>query len=387
MNQVITDPCVADASELNPGLFLGVGNTATVKLRYLPTNLADAGGSEKLLALDSASWTVKVYDGGTLIIYGSDKEQVWPLAPTRQVTVEGYEPGIARLDLSYYRDPVRLGETDQINVTVVEVYNVAEDVTGYEGPLYVVCPEDTVLLHAFPWPSEGPWPSGEPHWEFVSQPGATGVITPFIGSDIVEVSGFGAPGEYVVKAKCGIDDVGDEITIITPPPQYYWRLFEPNFACPPRSGESNQKCKYDNCGNRLAVYCDANNSGQFTAYSWWYLPAGATPRGTEVGICVWIGGQNSFEYKVTDKTNYGKERFLETHHATQNDAKGVDGDGEGCDGYWCWRVERYDCVHDTPLGQGVWWRRRDWGPGTTEYQGIACAGPGGKNGKHNLYPN
>jgi hypothetical protein len=120
MNQVITDPCVADASELNPGLFLGKGHTATVKLRYLPTNLADAGGSEKLLALDTASSILKVYDGGTLIIYGSDKEQVWPLAPTRQVTVEGYDWGLARLDLSYYRAPYTLGEADQINVTVVE---------------------------------------------------------------------------------------------------------------------------------------------------------------------------------------------------------------------------------------------------------------------------
>jgi len=121
MNQVITDPCVADASEVNPGLLLAVGDTATVKLRYLPANLADAGGSEKLLALDSASWTVKVYDGGTLIIYGSDKEQVWPLSPTREVTVEGYQVGIARLDLSYCRGGVTMGETDQINVTVVKV--------------------------------------------------------------------------------------------------------------------------------------------------------------------------------------------------------------------------------------------------------------------------
>ena len=121
MNQVITDPCVADESELNPGLFLGKGHTATVKLRYLPPDLPTYdGGSEKLLALDSASWTVKVYDGSTLIIYGSDKEQVWPLAPTRQVTVEGYDWGLARLDLSYYRAPNTMGEADQINVTVVE---------------------------------------------------------------------------------------------------------------------------------------------------------------------------------------------------------------------------------------------------------------------------
>jgi hypothetical protein len=146
MNQVITDPCVPDASELNPGLFLGKGNTATVKLRYLPTDLADAGGSEKLLALDSASWTVKVYDGSTLIIYGSDKEQVWSLAPTRQVTVEGYDVGLARLDLSYYRAPNTMGEADQINVTVVEadvdVAGVADEVEESPGGFIALNDDD-----------------------------------------------------------------------------------------------------------------------------------------------------------------------------------------------------------------------------------------------------
>jgi len=215
MNQVITDPCVADASELNPGLFLGKGNTATVKLRYLPTDLADAGGSEKLLALDSASWTVKVYDGSTLIIYGSDKEQVWSLAPTRQVTVEGYEPGIARLDLSYYRAPYTLGEADQINVTVVRVYQVHINASGW----YDVTDDTITVLKGTKYtfraktdPLDTSWPAGWPVWTLNNNP------VGLAGDPNVEIT-FDSAGTKTLKAKCGSADAGKTVTINVIVPQ------------------------------------------------------------------------------------------------------------------------------------------------------------------------
>ena len=374
----------------NPAGYLGVGDTTDLSPAYAPGNLY--AGYKKLSV--NAGGYIDVLQNSTPVISGTDKEQSWLLrsgSDPSTLTVKGVSPGQVTLVLEYTPDgqvyPGAQYNGDSVTVTVVTVDKVVKAGTTDEGPLYVVCQDDTIQLQAIPYPS-GVFPSGRPSWEFmVKPPGATGTITPSSGSDTVTVSGFNVPGEYVVKARCGSLDDGDEITIMTPPPDSYWELFEPNFACPPREGESNQKCKHDHCGNRLAVYCDNTNSGGFTAYSWWYLPAGATPRGTEVGICVWTGGQNSFRYRVTDETNYGKKRFLETHHATQNDAQGVDGHGEGCNGYWCWRVERYDCVNQSPLGQGVWWRRQTWGPGTTEYQGIPCPGPGGGNGAHPCYPN
>jgi hypothetical protein len=112
--------------------------------------------------------------------------------------------------------------------------------------------------------------------------------------------------------------------------------------------------------------------------------------GTEVGLCVWTGGNNPiFDYKVTDETNYGKERFLKTRHVTQNDGKGIDSQGEGCDGYWCWRVEKYDCIneepieHPAPLGTSPWWRRHSISLSGSEYAGEPCLGTGGN---HPCYP-
>lgn len=120
------------------------------------------------------------------------------------------------------------------------------------------------------------------------------------------------------------------------------------------------------------------------AYSWWYKPSGVPPRGTEVGICVWEGGVNDFRYKATYESIYGVMRFIATKHTTQNEAEGVDGQGEGCDDYWCWRVERHDCVNNTPVENSPWWRRHPNYSAWDEDDGEPCPGP---PGKHHCYPN
>lgn len=273
----------------------------------------------------------------------------------------------------------------QKNVTVVAVDKVVESGTTDEGPLYVVCSDDTVDLEAKPNPAGASFPTGEPHWSIVSQPtGASASLSPSSGSATTTLSGLTKPGDYVVKAKCADFDTGDTISVTTPPSQGYWEDFMPGFSCPPGSGEPSQVAKPDDCGNRLAIYCDSNNSGNFTAFSWWYRVSGQTGRGTQVGLCVWTGGVNIFDYKVTDATNYGKERYLETRHVTQNNAQGIDDDGEGCNGYWCWRVERYDCVNGAPIAGSPWWLRQTEGAGGSEYQGAPCLGTGGT---HPTYPN
>jgi hypothetical protein len=157
----------------------------------------------------------------------------------------------------------------------------------------------------------------------------------------------------------------------------YWQEFMPTFHCPIEPGEFNQRALPDDCENRLAVFCDSSNSGGFEAFSWWYREAGQTGRGTEVGLCVWYGGVNQFNYKVTNKAYYGKERFLETEHSTKNDNKGSFWNQEGCPDYWCWKVIRFDCVSQSYKTGSPWWRRDDetFEYGWWENDGEPCTGP------------
>ena len=156
----------------------------------------------------------------------------------------------------------------------------------------------------------------------------------------------------------------------------YWDSFLPGFSCP-QPGGPNQVARVDKCGNRLAIFCDTNNSGGFLAFSWWYRPSGQTGRGTEVGLCIWTGGNNKFDVRTTDSGKHGKKRFLKTRHSSKNDNKGSITNQEGCPDYWCYKVQRYDCVSRTFETGSPWWRRdndvywTDW----WEYEGISCVGP------------
>lgn len=265
-----------------------------------------------------------------------------------------------------------------VDITVyVKVDKIVEEGTTDEGPLYVVCITDTVDLEAKPYPEEASFPDGEPHWLYVSGPaGAYPLMNPTYGSSTTTVSGFLHPGTYQFRAKCGDSDVGDTISVITPPTTGYWEEFNPDFGCPPAWWETPFNVKGDDCSNMIDITCP---DGDFI---WKY-------NGTEVGHCVWTFGRNNFQYKVCLAEIYGKERFLETKHVTQNDAEGVDAQGEGCDGFWCWRVQRYDCVkeepvvHPLPLGSSPWWRKDEGSSGTNEHDGVPCLG---QDGIHNNYP-
>jgi len=95
-------------------------------------------------------------------------------------------------------------DNDTCQVTVVEVDKVVEYGTTDEGPLYAVCPFETVLLEAKPNPSDAEFPPYEPHWTIVSQPGSSGSLSPPSPINHVKVlSGLTEPGTYVVRAKCG----------------------------------------------------------------------------------------------------------------------------------------------------------------------------------------
>ena len=104
-------------------------------------------------------------------------------------------------------------------------------------------------------------------------------------------------------------------------------------------------------------------------------------------MCVWGGGQNKFDYKISLGAIYGKERFLQTLHVTQNNAAGIDAQGEGCDGYWCWRVERYNCIDEEAFCGSPWWRRDSSSTGYHENDGEECPGKvEEEDGNHPCHP-
>lgn len=131
----------------------------------------------------------------------------------------------------------------------------------------------------------------------------------------------------------------------------------------------------DDCGNTLTITC--NNDSGSCCFQYWY-------NSTEVGKCVWKGGRNIFEYKITANG----ERFLKTEQYSCNDKRGVDSDGEGCEGYFCWRRVTFDCV-DTSATPQVTWRKQDLeecpcGPGSHPGIGEECLG---EDGDHPGHPN
>ncbi len=88
--------------------------------------------------------------------------------------------------------------------------------TYNEGPVYVAV-GGTVDLWAEPYPGDYEnYPEDEPTWDIEQQPsGANATITVDPDwTDEVDVSGLTVPGDYVISAKCGSYDDGDDITIV-----------------------------------------------------------------------------------------------------------------------------------------------------------------------------
>jgi len=234
-------------------------------------------------------------------------------------------------------------------VYVVEVDRVIEAGSDPEnqGPIYV-CPCEYVVLEAKPNPAGASFPDGEPTWTLEEQPeGADAQLLP--SGDMAVLDELTELGDYVVKARCGSVDEGDEITVIVggnPPGR--WRDWLPDWNCPPE----NQAFRRDECDNWISVYCDSENYLNETAYSWWFNKDTPTPRQTEVGCCVWNGGINLFRYWYSYP---GPELYLRTEHWTCDPLKGCLADFQGCPWHWCYRYVSFHCWHGVPI---VLWKRK-----------------------------
>jgi hypothetical protein len=367
---------------------IGIGGLAEVTLTWSPTGPIPPGCFELYTDSMAGGDSIRVWEtAGRQNELLSPPEDSYVLSTSRfphPVWLEGVKAGYGAHLYFEYRPYCNqawypLADWGEDIVRVVEAYQIEQIGTGLTGPLYVVCPDDTIQLQVSPWPSEGPWPAGEPHWEVISCPdGATPALTPSSGSATTTVSGFNKPGYYIVWAKCGELDDGDGIIIITPPPANRFRSFDWSFHCPTREGEASSKAWPDDCGNEVSVVC------QGSPFHFYYKPTGGTR--TQVGQCIWAGGQNEF-YCWYHEAPDGRERFLELRHVTVNDAVGVDSDGEGCKDFCCWRVQRHNCVANTEIGH--WWRKctDPDDAGWDENNGVPCLGQDGAHGAIPLYPN
>ncbi|MDH4239891.1 MAG: PKD domain-containing protein [Phycisphaerae bacterium] len=332
------------------------------------------------------------FDGSTS--YDQDEEgnsvevYYWNYSEDSNWHEDGEEPNHVFNTAGYYGvylyvedDEEVMSDTyDSCIVYVVEVDKIVKQGSTNDGPLFF-CPDDSVSLEAKPYPAFASFPSGEPHWSIESEPnGSNASLNPPSGSATTTLSGLTEPGEYVIKAQCGDSDMGDNIVVKTPS-SGYWDSWVPGFGCPCSlligcgDCEDEAPDSPDDCGNTLKITC--NNSSGNCRYQYWY-------NSTEVGRCVWIGGKNVFEYKITANG----EQFLKTDIFNCNDKRGVDSDGEGCDGYFCWRRVTFDCV-DTSATPQVTWRKEDLEecpcrplgrPGI----GEACLG---EDGDHPGHPN
>jgi len=98
-------------------------------------------------------------------------------------------------------------------VWVYKIDKVVKEGTTDEGPIYV-CLNDTVDLEAIPYPNTAYYPVEETIWEIVEEPNdANASLNPNSGSLTTTLSGLDEAGDYVVAAKCGAGDVGDEIIV------------------------------------------------------------------------------------------------------------------------------------------------------------------------------
>ncbi len=151
----------------------------------------------------------------------------------------------------------------------------------------------------------------------------------------------------------------------------------PSAYCPP----AGSKTISDSCNQELKLTCTYDSlCSPPIGYYWLYEHRKIGDHSWHpIGKCVWEGGVNNMRYK---KTMSIKTLFLRSRHESGNDKVGIDSDGEGCAGWYCWRDEKRDLCNGTH--EYDWWKSlSDFIPNFPS-PSITCTGTGGD---HECYPN
>jgi len=179
--------------------FDGIGSSADETGSYDPDNGSPYGGGR---GIDKYYW--KYGDDPNSYDDGGESSHVYDTAGIYEVALYVVDDDNDRSDYN-----------DYCEVWVYKIDKVVKE--GYpdeEGPLYVAV-NDTVDLEAIPYPNVEYYPTDETIWDVNQQPaGADALLNPDSNSLTTTLSELTVDGEYKVKAACGPNDPGDEITII-----------------------------------------------------------------------------------------------------------------------------------------------------------------------------
>ena len=129
---------------------------------------------------------------------------------------------------------------DYCEVWVYEVNEVVESGTLDSGPLFVGLNEEVSLI-AIPYPNYPLYyPVDATIWEVNQPAGGNAVLEPDCNSLTTTLKNLTVGGEYIVTAKCGPNDPGDEITIyVVEVVDVNWETYGTNTAletCPKNGG-------------------------------------------------------------------------------------------------------------------------------------------------------
>ncbi len=147
-----------------------------------------------------------------------------------------------------------------------------------------------------------------------------------------------------------------------------WTKLYAGFNCPATNCNSingDPKEVPDECNNKVSISC-----GPQCYYIYFYNSSNA-------GSCIWHNGLNAWQYRKTSGS--GKKRFHSTRHATQHNCNNNPQTcGEGCAGYYCWKITYWDCLNDQIDGSPEW-RKSTTDPTEDELftsgTSHTCAGP------------
>ena len=157
--------------------------------------------------------------------YYDEQEEEWVKVerPTGERTsFEPNDPGKYCIELWVKdddKDYCKTTDTDWCTVYAVEVAEVVKFSSGESGPLYT-CLDGEVVLEAKSNVS-GPFPDANlPTWQIIDTDpdGLTATLEPYgIGGGLYKatISDFSALGDYIVEAKCGNNDPGDNTITLT----------------------------------------------------------------------------------------------------------------------------------------------------------------------------
>jgi hypothetical protein len=136
-----------------------------------------------------------------------------------------------------------------------------------------------------------------------------------------------------------------------------WNDLTVTFSCPAACSGTDTKNRDDNCCDNIKVTCGPDPS--FCKYRYWH--------NTHVrGVCIFAWGQNEWQYKLTPNG----DRYHSMRHTTLHPHTSC-ACGEGCPGWYCWKVVKHNCITGSDYSSPYNRRSTTWPASKWEGDGSA----------------